>query len=393
MQDPKTGLDAFPAVSSAGSNITVGTSVTIPIFPSTTFTREADGSYPHGYSYSRTGNPNRDALEYALARLEGGAEAIAFASGTAAMMAVMQTLSTGDHVLIANDLYYGARMMLKHIFPRWGLEVSFADLTDAGAAAASMRANTKLIWAETPSNPCLKITDLAAISTLAKRHGAYLVCDNTIGTPILQRPFDFGCDLVMHSTTKYINGHSDLLGGVVIARVNGELSERLRQIQIHGGAVPSAFDAWLTQRGMHTLELRVLAQSASALQIAQFLAEEKAAASRRTGGLKINRVHYPGLPDHPQHALAQRQMPRGSGGLLAFEVEGSQAQALALAAACRVFRRATSLGGVESLIEQRASMEGPDTATPPNLLRLSIGLEPAPQLIADLQEALARAAT
>lgn len=374
--DPKT-----IAIHGEGKVHLLGGAITPPIQLSTTFDREGDGSYPLGFSYSRRNNPNRDALEEALAAFEGGFEAACFASGTAATMAVMQALATGDHVLVPEDSYYGSRAMLREIFPRWGLQCDLVDMADEIAVERALKPNTKLIWVETPSNPMMRITNLRNIALLARQIGAVSVADNTVATALLQRPFEFGFDLIVHSTTKYINGHSDVLGGVVIAREKtNPYMERIRQIQIHGGAVPSPFDCWLTLRGLRTLPYRVPAQSAAAAQIAAFLSSHP----------RVEKVYYAGLPSHPGHVLARQQM-QSYGGLLSFTVPGGQKDALAVAAACRLIRRATSLGGVESLIEQRSSMEGPETTTPPNLLRLSVGLEAVSDLTQDLNQALGMA--
>ncbi len=364
------GYDGIPLLDGA---------ITPPIQLSTTFEREKDGEYPRGFTYARRNNPNRDALEATLAKLEGGAAAAAFASGTAATMAVLQSLASGDHVLVPKDSYYGTRVMLAEIFPRWGLQFDLIDMTDLAAVANAVRPNTRMIWTETPSNPTMRVTDLDRVAAIAKKQNAISVCDNTIATPLLQRPFTFGFDLVVHSTTKYLNGHSDVLGGAVIARETGTLFERIRTLQVHGGAVPSPFDCWLTQRGLRTFAYRVKGQSENAQLVAEFLAGHKA--------VKI--VHYCGLPTHPHHHLAKKQMKQ-FGGLLSFEVRGGEKEAFAVAGGCSLIRRATSLGGVESLIEQRASMEGPGTTTPANLLRLSVGLESVKDVIADLKDALDR---
>lgn len=352
--------------------------VTPPIHLSTTFEREPDGGYPRGHMYSRNSNPNRAMLEARLAALEGGAHAAAFASGSAATMSALQALRPGDHVVAPLDVYSGTPRLLRELFAPWGLQVSFVDQTDLAAVRAALRPETRLIWAETPSNPLLKITDLAALAELAHGAGALLACDNTWATPVVQRPFELGADLVLHSTTKYLGGHSDVLGGALIAREDSELWERVRAIQIAGGAVPSPFECWLILRGVQTLPLRVRAQSASALLLAEALAEHPA----------VEAVHYPGLPAHAGHALAARQM-RGFGAMLSVQVRGGAAEALAVAGRVRLWTRATSLGGPESLIEHRASIEGPGTHTPPNLLRLSIGLEHPDDLLADLLAALA----
>jgi cystathionine gamma-synthase len=352
--------------------------VTDPIYLSTTFPREGDGSYPHGYSYARNANPNRDALEETLATLEGGAACATFASGTAATMAVYQSLATGDHVLAPRDGYYGTRVMLRDVFPRWGLTHELLDMTSLDAIERAITPKTRVIWVETPSNPMMRVVDVKAVAALARQARALLVVDNTVPTPLLQRPFELGADLVVHSTTKYLNGHSDVLGGAVVARDGGETFDRIRTIQIHGGAIPSPFDCWLTLRGVRTLAHRVRAQSVTALAVAQALTRMPA----------VERVHYAGLPSHPQHALAAQQMRGGFGGLLSFEVKGGERAAFAAAAKLRLIHRATSLGGVETLIEHRKSVEGPGSTVPDGLLRLSVGLEAAADLIADLTQAL-----
>lgn len=343
---------------------------------STTFERERDGTYRSGYSYSRSDNPNRHALEQAMAALEGGADAAAFGSGIAATAAVFQALKPGDHVIAAAETYHGTTKLLRDLLAPWGLQVSFAEMTDLRAVEAAVRPETQLIWTETPSNPQLKITDLAAVASIAKAAGAACVCDNT-WSPIIQRPFDLAVDLIVHSTTKYIGGHCDVGGGVVITREPGELSERIRLNQGTGGAVPSPFDCWLALRGVRTLPWRMRAHCENAQRVAAFLEGHDA----------VERVHYPGLASHTRHELARRQM-RAFGGMLSFEVKGGRDAAMAVAAKTRIFIRATSLGGVESLIEHRASIDGESPLTPQSLLRCSIGLEHPDDLIEDLAQAL-----
>ncbi len=350
--------------------------VAAPIHLSTTFERAEDGSFP-GFNYTRGDNPNRAALEKALALLEGGAACAAFASGVAAAMSIFQTLSPNDHVIAPLEAYYGIQKVLRDLLGRWGLAVDLVDMTDLTAVQKAVRPETKLLWVETPSNPTLKLTDLAAVAEIAHAAGALLACDNT-WSPIIQRPLDLGADLVMHSTTKYIGGHSDVLGGAVIARRDDELFQRLREIQGIGGAVPAPFDCWLLHRGIQTLPWRMRAHSENALRVAQFLESHP----------QITRVHYPGLASHPQHALAQRQMSL-FGGMVSCETNGDRDRAMAVPNDTKIFTRATSLGGVESLIEHRQSIEGPESRTPETLLRLSIGLEHADDLIADLDRALA----
>ena len=362
----------------AGHRVDPGTgAVTSPIILTTTFERAADLSYVAGNNYVRSGNPNRTELETCLAALEGGVEAAAFASGSAATSAVFQALSTGDHVIAPLDAYYGTGAMLTNIFARWGLAASFVDLTDLAAVRAAVRPSTKLIWAETPSNPLLRICDIAALAKIAHDAGALCAIDNTWATPMGQRVFELGADIAMHSTTKYLGGHSDLLGGALVAREASPMWERIRTVQKDGGAVPSAFDCWLLLRGIRTLPWRMRAHSANALAVAEFLAAHQ----------KIDKVHYPGLASHPARAIIARQM-KLPGGMLSIEVKGGMAEAVAFTNRLKIFTRATSLGGVESLIEHRQSVEGPTTRAPANLLRVSVGLEHPHDLKADLEQAL-----
>jgi cystathionine gamma-synthase len=344
---------------------------------STTFERAEDGSYPQGFIYSRLDNPNRQALEQCLAQLEGGDAAIAFSSGSAASMTVLQALQPGNHVIAPRDAYHGTLQLLRQLFVPWGLEVSFVDMQDLDEVAAALRPQTRLVWIETPSNPMLRLTDIAAIAALAHQAGAQCVCDSTWAPPVVQRPLVLGADWVIHATTKYLGGHGDLLGGVAIARQTDDFYQRVRQLQGMAGAVPSAFDCWLLLRGIRTLSCRLQVQCQNALTVAEFLAQHPQVAA----------VHYPGLASHPSYALARRQMQQ-FGGMLSVEIRGGEAMAMAVAAKVNLFTRATSLGGVESLIEHRASIEPPDTATPRNLLRLSIGIEAAADLIADLDQTL-----
>lgn len=348
-----------------------------PIHLSTTFERGADGGYPSGFVYSRGDNPNRQALERTLAALEGGEIAAAFASGMAAIMAVFQSLEGGAHLVLPDDVYFGASALARDVFVRWGLAVSTADMADPDAVARQIRPETALIWVETPSNPMLKITDIEAVARIAHEAGAICACDNTWPSPVLQQPLALGADLVVHSTTKYLGGHSDLLGGAVIARADDDRFARIRTVQTIGGAVPSPFDCWLLMRSIRTLPYRMRAHSQNARRVAAFLADHPVVA----------RVHYPGLPSHPGHAIAARQM-RDFGGMLSIQMQGGAEAARRLANRVRLFTQATSLGGVESLIEHRASVEGPGTTTPDDLLRLSIGLEHVDDLIADLEQAL-----
>src|SRR6266705_1310418 len=283
--------------------------VASPIYLSTTFERDIEGTYSRGFMYTRNDNPNRQALERGVSMLEGGEAAAAFASGTGATMSILQALSPGDHVLAHVDAYYGTSRLIHEIFLRWGLEADFVDMSDPDAVRKALRPNTKLAWAETPSNPLLKIVDLAAVAEIVRGPGAIFVCDNT-WAPVLQRPFDLGADLVLHSTTKYFGGHCDVLGGMVVAKTESEFFQRIRSIQYEDGAVPAPFDCWLILRGMRTLPWRMRAHSENALKIADFLFRHR----------KVSRVHYPGLKSHPGHENAAQQMST-FGGMLSLEVK------------------------------------------------------------------------
>jgi cystathionine gamma-synthase len=351
--------------------------VTPPIHLSTTFERDPDGGYQAGHIYTRTSNPNRAALEQALAQLEGGAVGIAYSSGSAATQAVFQALSPGDHVLAPNDAYYGTLRQLRELFAPWGLAVDVVDMADLEAVERALRPKTSLVWVETPSNPLVRVVDIARLAGLAHSVGARCVVDNTWATPVLQLPLREGADLVMHSTTKYLGGHSDLLGGALVARVDDELTQRLLTIQKVGGAVPSPFDCWLLLRGIRTLPWRMRAHCDNASLVATFLSTHP----------KVEVVHYPGLPSHPGYEIARRQM-NDFGGMLSVQLRGGRDAALELTRRLTLFTRATSLGGTESLIEHRASVEGAATLAPENLLRVSVGLEHPDDLIEDLQTAL-----
>jgi cystathionine gamma-synthase len=356
--------------------------VSPPIHLSTTFAREPDGTLPHGFVYARSDNPTRRELERSLAALEGGATALAFASGMAATAAVFQSLLPGDHVIAPRDAYYGTGKLLREVMAGWGLLSTLVDMTDPAAVAAAVTPQTRLIWIETPSNPTLAVTDVARISAIARAAGAHCVCDNTWATPVLQRPLGLGCDLVMHSTTKYLGGHSDLTGGALVAPAENDWTARLRTLQALGGAVPSGFDCWLLMRGIRSLPWRMRGHCENAAAVAGFLARHEA----------VDVVHYPGLAGDPGHAVAARQMA-GFGGMVSVQVKGGAEAALEVVRRVQLFTRATSLGGTESLIEHRASVEGPESRTPPGLLRLSIGLEHAEDLVEDLDQALRGVAT
>ncbi len=350
-----------------------------PIHVSTTFERAPDGTYPHGHSYARESSPNRSSLENCIASLEGGAAAIAFASGSAAVLAICDAVGPGGHLIATHDSYHGTLKQLDEVVQRWGFDVTLVDTTDVDAVRDAFTQNTRLLWVETPSNPMLGISDISALSEIAHAAGVAVACDNTFATPILQNPIEFGADFVMHSTTKYIGGHSDVVGGIVVAAMEDEKLERLRRYQTLGGATASAFDCWLIRRSICTLPYRVRAHCDNAIRIAEFLEQHSS----------VQHVYYPGLASHNGHDLAARQM-RGFSGMLSFCVAGTQAEATAVTNRLQLIIRATSLGGVESLIEHRASIEGPNTRAPDNLLRLSVGLEHADDLIADLDQALSQ---
>lgn len=353
--------------------------VTPPLHLAATYERDADGSYSRGYVYARWGNPTRDLFETTLAEIEGhGASGAAFASGMAAVSALLQALRPGDHVLLPDDVYHGVRHLLRSVFADWGITYSEVDQTDFEAVRAAMRPETRLLWTETPSNPLLKITDIARLATIAHEAGSLLVVDGTWTTPILQRPLSLGADIVLHSATKYLGGHSDTLVGALIARQDLPLFERVREIQKSAGAVADPFACWLVLRGMRSLGARMPLHSANAHRLAEALLAHP----------RVSAVHYPGLERHPQHALAREQMS-GFGGMLSFQVRGGEDAAMRVASRVQIFRRATSLGGTESLIEHRASIESKPTPTPTDLLRVSVGLEDADDLIADLAQALA----
>ena len=352
--------------------------LTPPIHMSSTFERDADGSYPRGYVYGRSGNPTRSLLEECVRDLEGGVAAAAFGSGMAASMSVFQALSPGDHVIAPRDIYHGTARLLREVLSRWNLHASFVDMTDIREVRQAITSSTKLLFVETPSNPLLKITDVAAIAELAHQREITFVCDNTWASPALQRCLDLGADLVVQSATKYLGGHGDVAGGIVVSARQDGLFEEIRRVQQQGGAVPSPFDCWLVLRGIRTLPYRMRAHSENAAKLASFLDSHP----------KVLEVNYPGLKDHPGHDIASRQMDL-FGGMLSFRVQGGREAAFRVAASTSLFTRATSLGSYESLIEHRASIEGPESSTPNDLLRVSVGLENPNDLISDLEQALA----
>jgi cystathionine gamma-synthase len=347
---------------------------------STNYEQGLDGSYPQDRVYTRADNPTSEHAERLLAALEGGECGCAlFSSGMAATTAVFQSLLPGDHVLVSRVLYWGVRKWLAEFALSWGLDVEFTDTTDLDAVAAAIRpGQTRLLWLETPANPMWEITDLAAACELAHAAGIRVAVDNTVATPVLTRPFEHGADLVMHSATKYLNGHGDVLAGAVLSARRDPFWERIRSWRRNAGAMPGPFEAWLLQRGMRTLFLRVHHASETALAIATHF----------RGHPALSAVLYPGLPDHPGHRIASRQMTGGFGGMLSIRLAGGAEHARTVLREVRVFKRATSLGGVESLIEHRRGSEGPSSPVPDDLLRLSAGIEDPRDLIADLEAAL-----
>ena len=363
----------------AGRSVDPSTgAVTPPLHTSTTFERDPDGEFPRKYAYIRASTPNRDSLETCITALEGGDETISFSSGMAASMAVFQSLAPGDHVVLHRDVYYGVRELMSGFFAKWGLKHTFVDMRDIEAVRAACRAETKLFWLETPTNPLIEVAGIRSVAEAARAAGALLVCENTFATPVLQRPFELGADMVVHSLTKYLSGHSDAMGGSVTIRNKPELVAQIRDFQHTGGAVLSPFDCWLVLRGLQTLVPRVKLHCENARRVALFLASHK----------NVSKVRYPGLESDPGHEIARGQM-KDFGGMLSFEVQGGQEEAFKVAAALKVILRATSLGGTHSLIEHRASIEGKTTRAPESLLRLSVGLEDADDLIQDLDRALA----
>jgi cystathionine gamma-synthase len=352
--------------------------VATPLHLSTTFQHGPAGERVAGFEYVREGNPNQERLESALAELEGAAGALVFASGMAAITALLESMPAGAHILYPQDCYAGLRVLMTEFLPQRGMVTSAVDTTDAERVRAAMTAQTRCIWLETPSNPQLSICDIAALAQMAHAHGALVACDNTFATALLQQPLALGADVVMHSTTKYLGGHSDALGGALAFARRDELFDAVAHRRHITGGVLSPFNAWLTLRGLRSLPARMDWHCRNARAIAQFLATHP----------RVEAVHWPGLPGHPGHAVAARQM-RDFGGMLSMRICGGRDAALMVAAKVRLFTNATSLGGCESLIEHRASVEGPNPVSPQNLLRLSIGLEHAEDLIADLAQALA----
>jgi cystathionine gamma-synthase len=362
----------------AGRSIDPSTGAVVPpLHTSTTFERDPDGEFSRRYAYIRAATPNRDSLEACITALEGGDETISFGSGMAASFGVFQALAPKDHVLLHRDVYYGVRELMEGFFAKWGLNHTLVDMRDIDEVRRASRPETKLFWVETPTNPLIEVVDIRAVAEAARAACALLVCENTFATPVLQRPFELGADIVVHSLTKYLGGHSDAMGGSVTLKNKPELVAQIRDFQHTGGAILSPFDCWLILRGVETLVPRVRLHCENARLIAEFLSTHKG----------VSKVRYPGLVNDPGHAVAKTQM-KDFGGMLSFEIRGGRAEAFAFTAALKTIARATSLGGTHSLIEHRASIEGKTTRAPESLLRLSVGLEDANDLIHDLDQAL-----
>jgi cystathionine gamma-lyase len=359
--------------------------VMMPIYTTSTYVQQSPGVHK-GFDYARTKNPTRMAFERCIADLEGGSAAFAFASGLAAISTTLECLDHGSHIIAVDDLYGGSRRLFERVRKRsMGIEVTQLDLTDASAIEGAIRPNTRLVWVETPTNPLLKLVDLGRVAAIAKRRGILAAADNTFASPYVQNPLEFGFDIVVHSTTKYLNGHSDMVGGCAIVGDNTELRDQLKFLQNAVGAIQGPFDSFLALRGLKTLALRMERHCASALKIAEWLERHP----------KVRRVFYPGLASHPQHALARKQM-RAYGGMISAELEGTLDDARRFLERCQLFALAESLGGVESLIEHPAIMT--HGSVPPEvratlgisetLVRLSVGIEEPDDLIADLAAAL-----
>jgi cystathionine gamma-synthase len=357
---------------------TFGT-VAMPIILTTTFERDTEGGFPEGRDvYSRASNPNRRALEQKLAVLENAEEAIAISSGQAATMSVFHSLEPKAHVIIPDDIYYGTRVLLENMYKRWGLTYSAIDMTNINTIKKAITNKTKLIWIESPSNPSLKVTDIQAVVKLASEKGITTACDNTWATPFFTKPLDMGVDIVMHSTTKYFSGHSDIIGGCIMVKNVGEISTRIREFQTLGGAIPSPFDCWLLYRSLSTFPMRMKMHAENAQKLAEYFDTHP----------KIEKVNYPGLKNNAFHKVSKKQMKSGFSGMMSILVKGGAAETLKLAGSLKIVKHATSLGGVETLVDHRQSAEGVHSVSPPNLLRISVGIENIEDLIGDFEQAL-----
>ncbi len=381
MKDDRAALNAQTVVAQGVANVSSPyREILPPIHMATTYERAADGSYPGGRIYARADNPTFDPVEALIAALEGAHAALVFSSGQAAAAAVFQALAPGDVALVPRNMYWGLRKWLQSFAASWGLRVEFYVNDSLDDLAAITRAHRpKLIWVETPANPTWDVTDIAAACTIAREVGALVAVDSTCATPLLTRPLALGADIVMHSATKYLNGHSDVVAGALACRRDDALWQRIRYIRSAGGAILGPLEAWLLSRGMRTLHLRVTTASASAMAVAQSL----------SGHPRLSHVLYPGLPGHRGHAIAARQMSGGFGAMMSLRLAAGEAAAITFTNRLRLFKQATSLGSVESLAEHRASVEGPDTLCPADLVRLSVGIEHTQDLLADLEQALA----
>ncbi|MEX0904896.1 MAG: aminotransferase class I/II-fold pyridoxal phosphate-dependent enzyme [Balneolaceae bacterium] len=348
-----------------------------PISPSTIYEIDSEGRREDDLHYTRLGNPNRNQFEHLIATLEGGSAAAAFSSGIAGAMTVLQALDPGDHVLIPDDVYAGNRKMINSLMIRWGLDAEFIRMTEIQKIEEHIKKSTKLIWLETPSNPMMRITDIAAVCDLASSKDIRTLVDNTWPTPVNQLPLKLGADLVLHSTSKYFGGHSDILGGAVITKKEDDFFERIRLIQRMGGAVPSPHDCWMLSRSTRSLACRMRGHNEHAADVANYLTEQA----------RVDQVFYPGLDSLPGHETAKKQMS-GYGGMISFLINGNGSDAIRIVGKSRLIKRATSLGGVETTWEHRRSSEGDDSATPEKLIRISIGLEHPEDIIADLAQAL-----
>jgi cystathionine gamma-synthase len=365
------------AVKSTENTFSHAKPVSTPIYLSSTYQRNTDGSYADDLIYSRNNNPNRAIVEHSIAQLENGKFGFAFSSGLAAVSAVFYSLKSGDHIILPDDIYYAIKKLMDLVFKRWNLTYDLVDMSDLSAIENAIKPNTAMIWVETPSNPQLKISDVKAISEIAHKHSFLCAVDNTWLTPVFMNPLDLGADIVVHSTTKYFGGHSDVLGGALVLN-NDKIAEKIKNIQLLNGSVPAPFDCWLIARGIQTLHLRVSKQSKNAFILAQFLNQHP----------KIEKVNYPGLEIHPQHLIAKKQQKNGFGAMLSVLIKGDEKNAFEISTKLKYFTTATSLGGVESLVEHRKSVEGPDSLTPVNLIRISVGIEHIDDLIADWEQAL-----
>ena len=384
--DPNWGFDTRAIHAEQQFDASTGAVIT-PIYATSTYVQSAPGEHL-GFDYGRSHNPTRFAYERAVANLEGGTGAFAFASGLAAASAVLELLDAGAHVIATDDLYGGTYRLFERVRKRTAnLSFSYVDFSKPGALAAAIQPNTKMIWVETPTNPLLKLVDLEEVARVAREHNLISVADNTFATPWIQRPLEFGFDVVIHSATKYLNGHSDIIGGIAIAGANHDVREKLGFLQNATGAIAGPFDSFLAHRGVKTLGLRMERHCANALAVAQFL----------EGHAGVEKVIYPGLPSHPQHELAKRQMGRGFGGMVSAIVKGGEAGAVRMLKRCQVFTLAESLGGIESLIEHPALMTHASIPADvrakigidDGLIRLSVGIESIDDLIADVTNALA----